>query len=276
MAARENFKKAMNEFAFNKNGFYNGDFNDNGKWLLADVDADGKERMYLVSNAWAIISGCTDKDKRKSVLDNVNRLCKNKNGYNTKSIGYAVAVDKAGRVGNGTSPEGSTYNHAQSFLARACCVAGEPQMAYDVTHYIYPIEQDYAPVEVTYAPPYAIANSYSCSKAFPRRVGFQFLSGTVSYVLRTFYQFFMGITYGYKGLTIKTALPKEFGDCSAEFTYLGKKFTLKYNFTDGKSKTVKFNGKVWDKTEYSLETESEHPFIADEYFNDENVIEIDY
>lgn len=276
MAARENFKKAMNEFAFNKNGFYNGYFNDNGKWLLADVDADGKERMYLVSNAWAIISGCTDKDKRKKVLDNVNRLCKNKNGYNTKSIGYAVAVDKAGRVGNGTSPESGTYNHAQSFLVRACCVAGDAQMAYDVTHYIYPIEQDYAPVELTCAPPYAIANSYSCSKAFPRRVGFQFLSGTVSYVLRTFYQFFMGITYGYKGLTIKTALPKEFGDCSAEFTYLGKKFTLKYNFTDGKSNTVKFNGKVWDKTEYSLETEREHPFIADEYFNDENLIEIDY
>lgn len=276
MVARESFIKAMNEYAFNKNGFYNGYFNDNGKWLLADVDADGKERMYLVSNAWALISGCADKDKKQKVLDNVIRLCKNENGYNTKSIGYAVAVDKAGRVGNGTSPGAGTYNHAQSFLVRACCTAGKPEMAYDVTKYIYPINQDFADVELTCAPPYAIANSYSCSKATPRRVGFQFLSGTVSYVLRTFYSFFMGITYGYSGLTIKTELPKAFGDCTAEFSYLGKKFTLKYNFTDGKSNKITFNGKVWDKTEYSVEAEKDYPYIADGDFADENVIEIDY
>lgn len=274
--AREQFKNAMIKYAYNKNGFFNGYYNDNGKWLLADVDADGEERMYLVSNAWAIISGCTDKAMRRSVIDNAIRLCKNQNGYNTKSTGYKKPIEKAGRVGNGTSPESSTYNHAQSFFARACCVAGDAELAYDVTRYIYPIETAYAPVELTYAPPYAIANSYSCGKAFPRRVGFQFLSGTVSYVLRTFYQFFMGISYGYKGLTIKTAMPKAFGDCSAEFSYLGKKFTIKYTFTDGKSNKVTFNGKTWDKTEYSVEAERDYPFIADKDFATENLIEIDY
>ncbi|MBQ6922432.1 MAG: hypothetical protein IJQ66_05015 [Clostridia bacterium] len=94
--------------------------------------------------------------------------------------------------------------------------------------------------------------------------------------MRTAYSYFFGISYGFDGLTIKHCLPKEFGDCSAEFTYIDKKFTLIYKRTDKLLKVVKFNGDEWTKTVYSEEYGKVFPFFADEDMQDENIIEIEY
>ena len=270
MQARESFIASMRKHAYNGLGYFNGYFNDNGKWLLSDEDPDGESRMYLVSNAWSIIGGVTDEEMTKSVLENVENRCYCGVAYNTESKGYAVYVDKAGRVGDGTRPSASSYNHAQSFLVRACCVADNAEMAYKASRHIYPIEETYAPTEKTVAPPYAIVNCYANSD---KRAGFQFLSGTVSYVLRTFYSFFFGITFEYDGLTVRSCVPKAFGDCSAEFTYLGKKFTVRY--TQNGKKEVRLNGKLWNKTKNSKENGKACPFIADLDMQEENLIEID-
>jgi cellobiose phosphorylase len=66
LTAREKFINAMQTHAYNKLGFFNGYFNDNGKWLLSDNDPDGRERLYLVSNSWAIIGGCCTEEMQKS------------------------------------------------------------------------------------------------------------------------------------------------------------------------------------------------------------------
>ena len=101
----------------------------------------------------------------------------------------------------------------------------------------------------------------------------QFLSGTVSYMLRMYYNFIFGITYGYDGLTIMPCVPKEFGDSEVQFTYLDKKFIVKYTQNKGK---VLFNGKEWMKTKVCEENGREYPFFADEDMQKENVIEIEY
>lgn len=274
---RECFIKAMRTHAYNKAGYFNGYFNDNGKWLLSESDPDGESRVYLVSNAWAIISGCATEEMAKSICAVVEKESLGCVGYNTNSKYYAVCVDKAGRIGNGMqADDAGPYNHAQSFFVRACCSMGDAETAYKATRYILPIEEEYAPVEQTFAPPYAIANCYSNSYKSLHRVGFQFLSGTVSYVLRNFYSYFFGITYGYRGLTLKACLPKAFGDCEITFTYLNKKFTSKYRRVESEKKRVFFNGQQWKKTEYCVENGKEYPYFADEDMLSENLLEIEY
>lgn len=271
LSARRKFIDAMRKHAYNKSGFFNGYYNDNKKWLLSDNDPDGESRLYLVSNAWAIISGCTTREMNDSILKNVKEMSLNEFGYNTNSKGFAVHIDKAGRKGNGNQPNPATYNHAQSFLTRACCKAGYSEMAYDVTRYVLPIEDKYAPVELTFAPPYALANCYSCSKATPKRVGFQFLSGTVSYVLRNVYNSFFGINYELNGLTINPCMPSEFGDVEAKFEYLGKRFTVKYT-NQYKNKTIEFNGKVLKELLIDEFKNAPYLYLKDEDMNSENVI----
>ncbi len=263
LAARENFIQAMRKHAFNKNGFFNGYYNDNRKWLFSDNDPDGRERLYLVSNAWAIISGVADEDMTKSVIDNIIKQSWTDRGILTNSKGFPEKVDKAGRKGNGTQPNGATYNHAQSFFVRACCEAGRPDLAYQATKYLLPIDSEHAPVEKTFAPPYAIVNLYSKNY----RAGFQFLSGTVSYVLRTVYNFFFGVKYEYNGLTVKPSIPKEFGDCEIELTYLNKRIVIKAKLENREKALITVNGELSNDSKI---------FIPDEKLKDNNLIEIKY
>ena len=172
-------------------------------------------------------------------------------------------IDKAGRVGLGGDKTLEVYNHAQSFYVRACCEAGRADLAYNATRYILPIEDEYAPVEATYAAPFVIANMYNNSDAHLNRAQLQYLSGTVSYVLRTVHNFFFGIKYGYNGLEIKPCMPQEFGDCKIDFTYLGKKFTLEFKKAERKQALV--NGQ---------KTDSEKIFIPDKEMAQENIIVI--
>ncbi len=48
------------------------------------------------------------------------------------------------------------------------------------------------------------------------------------------------------------------------------------NKTDTAQKTVKFNGKLFYDTKYYEEDNKNLPFIKDELFEDNNVIEIEY
>jgi len=97
------------------------------------------------------------------------------------------------------------------------------------------------------------------------RVQLQYLSGTVSYVLRTVHEFFFGVNYGYNGLTLKPCVPKAFGNCFVEFEYLGKKFKVEYKPADKKQITV--NGKTSCVKEV---------FIPDADMQEENLITVEY
>jgi cellobiose phosphorylase len=246
LAAREKFINAMQTHAYNKLGFFNGYFNDNGKWLLSDNDPDGRERLYLVSNSWAIIGGCCTEEMQKSVIKNVEERCSCRRGHATSSTPFYDYIDKAGRAGLGGQKTQGVYNHAQSFYIRACCEAGRPDLAYNASRYILPFEEEYAPVEFTFASPFTIANGYSNSDSSLHRVQLQYLSGTVSYVLRTVYEFFFGITYGYNGLTIKPCVPEAFGTCETEFTYLNNKFKMRFIPKNGEKKII-VNGKEYNE-----------------------------
>jgi cellobiose phosphorylase len=265
LKAREKFIEAMQKHAYNKLGFFNGYFNDNGKWLLSDNDPDGRERLYLVSNSWAIIGECCTDEMQKSVIDNVEKRNSCRRGHATSSTPFYDYIDKAGRAGLGGAKNVGVYNHAQSFYIRACCKAGRADLAYNASRYILPFEQEYAPVEFTYAAPFVIANGYNNSDQFLHRVQLQYLSGTVSYVLRTVHNFFFGVEYGYKGLNIAPCLPKEFGNCATDFTYLGKKFRIE--FIKSQTKKITVNDNV-------VGTES--VFIPDECMKDVNLVVIQY
>ena len=196
-------------------------------------------------------------------------------GYKLVDKPFAKYVEKAGRMGslllNGATP----YNHGTCFLIRACCAAGNAEMAYKASRYILPIEEEYAPSDMTFAPPFTIANSYSCNEKFLHRVELQYLSGTVSYVLRTFYSSFCGINYELDGLTLKPCLPNAFGDFSVQLDYHGKNFTINYIQKGEESIKFTFNGKPV-VGQINAQSGKNTAFFSDEIFEDKNVIDVYY
>ncbi len=268
------FKSAMKN-AYNSDGYYNGYFNDNGEWLLGNSDPDGQKKVYIVCNAWAILSDTPNREESKKILDIIERenLCVR--GYKVVSKPFKCYVDKAGRMGSLLLDGVAPYNHATSFLVRACCAVGDADMAYKATRSIFPIEEEYAPCEKTFAPPFTIANSYSYNEKYMHRVGLQYLSGTVSYVLRNFYSSFCGINYALDGLIIKPCLPHEFGDFNIEFEYLGNKFKVNYYVNKEKRGKMTLNGKQID-LKVNAQSGKDFAFIKDCEFIKSNVIDVWY
>jgi len=268
------FSSAMQN-AYNSDGYYNGYFNDNGKWILGNSDPDGQKKVYLVSNAWAILSNAPNKEQAKKILEIIDKESFGRLGYNVVSKPFKSYVEKAGRMGSLLLNNSDPYNHATSFLVRACCASGNADMAYKATRYIFPIEEDYAPCDKTFAPPFTIANSYNCEEKYLHRVELQYLSGTVSYVLRNFYSSFCGINYSFDGLVIKPCLPRDFGDFSIEFDYLGKKFTVNYCVNQDKCGQMILNG-VPLATKENTQSGKNMSTIKDGDFKDVNVIDVYY
>jgi len=271
---RQSFIKGMAN-AFNADGYYNGYFNDNGKWILGNSDPDGQKKVYIVCNAWAILSGTPDNKTANEILDIIDRENRCKVGYRVVSNPFKSYVEKAGRMGSLLLNSASPYNHATCFLIRACCFAGNEEMAYKASRFMLPIEEEYAPCEKTFAPPFTIANAYSNNEKYLHRVELQYLSGTVSYVLRNFYSSFCGIQYALDGLLVKPCLSRSFGDFTIEFTYLGKKFTVNYLSSEEKSGEMTLNGEKLN-TQINVCSGKKYALIKDCEFKNENLLTVWY
>lgn len=238
LAKADELKEAINKHAFNKSGYYNGSFNDNGKWIFSDNDPDGEKRIYGVSNYYAIISGVADEEKTRSILSNIETL-KSDKGYRLfyPYLGKKP-IEAVGRVASGDTPpflaeNGNVYNHgSQGFLARALSVAGEGELLYDVLKWLMPYDTEKHPTEKAYTPPYAIVNCWQQLPEFDHRGLMCFLTGSVAMAMRGVYEFMFGIQPTLDGLEISPCLNSAMKSVKVKFNLLNKEYTLKLNNSD--------------------------------------------
>jgi len=92
-------KNAINRAAFNGR-FYNAVYTDNGTWLFSDKDEDGEERVYVPTNAYAVISGVANGNEAK-IFNEIAKL-KTSDGYRlfSKPLGGSF-IDGIGKMGTG-------------------------------------------------------------------------------------------------------------------------------------------------------------------------------
>ena len=277
LSVADSVEQAVKEKAFNEKGFFNSLKNDDGVWAFSSLDQDGKSRMFAVPNAFAIFSGVATKEQSISVLKNFKNL-KSSIGYKLFSPPFITPLEGVGRVARGDVAPGllgnsTVYNHgAQGFLARACCVANDSQMAEDVLKWLLPYDQTRHPSEQTGAPPYAIVNTYQDVLPFKQRAGFSFLTGTVAMAVRIVYNYLFGITPTPFGLEISPCLTDGMDGAEVVYNYNGKKLYFSYKKTGALKATV--DGKVINKTInfYGKEV----PFIEERQITNNMKIEMEY
>lgn len=257
LAFAEALKENINKYAFNKNGFYNGVFNDDGRWIFSDCDPDGESRMYGVSNYYAIISGVAGKEKYGTIIEKAQKLKCDK-GYRLfyPHLGEKP-IAKVGRIASGDVPRylsenGNVYNHgSQGFLARALAEAGEGDMVFETLKWIMPYDTQKHPTELTFTPPYAIVNCWQELPAFNHRGLMCFLTGSVAMAMRGVYEWMFGIKPTLDGLEISPCLPRNMKTVEAQFEYLGIKHILKIDgdriHIDGNPITTKRNNLITGK-----------------------------
>ena len=230
--AAENLKNAVNKYAFNGK-FYNAVYTDNDTWLLSDKDEDGKKRVYVPTNAYAVISGVAD-GKEDSVFAEIKNL-KTSDGYKLFSVPLGEKfIDGIGKMGTGDfqpyfAENGSVYNHgSQCFLIRALAKAGRYEDIYDVLGYAMPVYADKHSPDKVCAAPYAITNCYHLVPSFYGRAGFSFLTGSVAMIERAIYSWVFGINFTLSDLVITPCVPKEYANAVVTTPFNGHKLTVKY------------------------------------------------
>ncbi|MBQ6831352.1 MAG: hypothetical protein IJO28_01830 [Oscillospiraceae bacterium] len=229
----ETLKKCINQHAFNEQGFYNGVFNDDGKWIFSDCDPDGECRMYGVSNYYAIISGVAEREKHAAIVKKAQSLKCDK-GYRLfyPHLGDKP-MEKVGRIASGDVPRylgenGNVYNHgSQGFFARALAEAGEGDLLFDTLKWIMPYDTEKHPTELAFTPPYAIVNCWQELPAFNHRGLMCFLTGSVAMAMRGVYEWMFGIRPVLDGLEIAPCLPEHMQKAQVQFEYLGKAHVLR-------------------------------------------------
>ena len=276
---KNEFAENLRKHAFNKDGFFNSVFNDDGKWIFSDNDPDGKRRVYGPANWFSISSGVAVPDLVESLLKELDVL-KCEQGYRLfyPALGK-VMIDKVGRAASGDLPAGrsenaTAYNHgSHGFLARALAVAGKGDLLYEVLNYMLPYDQDKHPVDTVMVTPYGITNCYERLPLFMGRGKMVFLTGTIPYAMRTVYEWLFGIEAMLDGLTIDPCIPSRFEKLEAKFEYLGQTIELEINNPNkaqSQVKTMVFNDQDITQTETDAFSGRKLFIAGDELFTKPN------
>ena len=243
-------KKAINEAAFNGR-FYNAVYTDNDTWLFSEKDEDGEERVYVPTNAYAVISGVAS-GKENEIFNEIAKL-KTSDGYKlfSKPLGGKF-IDGIGKMGTGDfqpyfAENGSVYNHgSQCFLIRALAKAGRYEEISDVLGYALPLYADKHSPEKTCSAPYAITNCYHLVPSFYGRSGFSFLTGSVAMIERAVYSWVFGLNFALDNIVITPCVPKEYANAEITTPFNGHILTIKYVGYGAQIEIAEIGGKAFD------------------------------
>lgn len=202
----ESLKYNINNHAYNKGGFFNSIFNDNGEWIFSDKDPDGQRRVYGPSNYYALLCGAADIEMENSIWSNIESL-KCESGYKLFSPALGKQhIEKVGRIASGDTPDGqwenaSVYNHgSHGFMLRALAYSKRGNQFETVMQYLLPYNQNVHPVEKTKTGPYAIVNCYQNLSMNKHRGGMTFLTGSIAMAVRAVYDWMFGLKLKQDGI----------------------------------------------------------------------------
>ncbi len=247
----KDLKEKINEVSYNKEGFYNGVFTDNGEWIFSDNDPDGEKRVYAPTNSYAIISGVAE-GKEQEVVKHLETLESDK-GYQLYSVPFGKEyIDGIGKMGTGDfqayfSENASVYNHgSQFFYVRALAAVGDYEKLYKVLNFAMPFNEEKHRERDICAAPYAITNCYHLVPSFRGRAGFSFLTGSVAMLERSVYNWMFGIQFTLDKLLIKPCVPKEYSDSEIELHYFDNCLKISYNGYGNKIVKAVVNGTLYE------------------------------
>lgn len=248
VAFANELKAKINAVSYNKEGFYNGVFTDGGNWIFSDNDPDGEKRVYVPTNAYAIISGVAE-GKEQSVINHIETL-QTENGYKLFSTPFGKKyMEGIGKMGTGDfqpyfAENASVYNHgSQFFYIRALAEVGDYEKLYKVLNFAMPFNENNHKERDICSAPYAITNCYHLVPSFSGRSGFSFLTGSVAMLERSVYNWLFGIRFTLDSLYIKPCLPKEYENSEITLKYLDKNLKVKFNGYGNKIVSATVNGK---------------------------------
>ncbi len=210
----------------NKNGWdgewYLRGYNDRGEPFGSHKNKGGK--IFLATQAWAILSGIIPKDRLKKVMESTDKHLDTEHGLALFSPAYSEYDPGLGRITmfvKGTKENAALFCHGNAFKIAADLSIGKGQRAYQSLKKIMPNKQkDY---ELYKTEPY-VFSEYLIGPEHSYLFGegaFSWLTGTAGWVYMMATEWMLGARRDFEGLRIDPCLPPSWKKCKIRRPFRG-------------------------------------------------------
>ncbi|MBU0549683.1 MAG: hypothetical protein KJ838_05155 [Candidatus Omnitrophica bacterium] len=203
----EIMSKRINKVAWDGDWYVRG-FTDNGFIYGSKNNKEG--RIFLNSQAWALLSGIPDSGKQKKIVQSVKKYLDGPHGLALFYPAYSKFDGRLGRISmfsEGTKENAAVFAHAATFMIVGLLKAGLGDFAYSALSKILPNKQkDY---DLYKTEPYAMAE-YLVGPEHPYLYGegaFTWVTGSAGWVFSAITEWLLGIRRDFSGLRIDPCLP---------------------------------------------------------------------
>lgn len=231
----EKVKKAVEEYAWDGEWYIQG-YTDDGVKVGSRENKEGM--IYLNSQAWAILSGLADEEKKAKCLDAIDKYLESENGTLTLYPVYRTYDENVGRITGfvpGVHENSAPYCHGCTFKLISDIVAGRPDKAYETLLKVMP-DSKHNPSENSGAEPYVLTNMY-LGPEHPRagQTLISWVTGTAGWVYRLITEYMVGFKVEYDKIVIAPCLPSAWDKVNYKRLYNGSVYDITiYNNSDKK------------------------------------------
>lgn len=191
-------------------------FDDDGVVYGSKNDKEGR-RIYINSQAWAVMAGIARDERLKTVLQSVDKYLNGPHGIALFFPAYSSWVKRLGRISmfsEGTKENAAVFCHAATFMIVAYTQAGCGDKAYEAMRKIMPNAQK--DMDLYKTEPYIYAE-YLVGPENPTRYGegaFTWITGTSGWTFMAATEWILGARRDFEGLRIDPCIPKHWKKCS--------------------------------------------------------------
>jgi len=220
-----------------------------GEWYLQATNDDGDKigskaneegKIFLMPNAWAIISEIIPEAKKAIVIGSIKKYLLKEFGTLLNYPAFTKPVKNIGyvtRYAPGLRENGGVYTHAATWAVTAFAKAGYPELAYRAYQGICPPNRTADP-DLYLAEPYVTCgNSDGPLSPLYGRGGWSWYTGSAQWLHRVAVQDIIGIKASFAGLIVEPHLPAAWD----QVTYKRKFRKANYVFDITKAEETKIS-----------------------------------
>lgn len=189
--------------------------------------AEGK--IYLETQAWAVLSGTADETRGKQALDSVHKYLATEHGIQVMTPPYSKFYWQYGSIGvypGGLKENGGIFCHPNPWAMIAECMLGRGDRAYEYYRAILPAARNKI-ADLHKTEPYVycqmIAGKYHQDFGEGKN---SWLTGAACWNFVAVSQYILGVRADYKGLLIDPCIPKDWKGFSVKRTFRGSDYYI--------------------------------------------------
>ena len=181
----------------------------NGRRIGTKTDEEG--RIHLESNAWAVLSGASGRERGEKTMDSVYRYLSTPYGIRLNAPSYTKPDDDIGfvtRVYPGVKENGAVFSHPNPWAWAAECVLGRGERAMEYYNALCPYNQNDR-IEIRQSEPYSYCQFIMGPdhSAFGR-ARHPFMTGSGGWAYFSATRYMLGIRPDYDKLVVDPCIPK--------------------------------------------------------------------